>query len=359
MRRPLLAQPRGTEESLHALLSADLDWKRLLDPDSSLVLCGSFARYEMVPGSDCDWTLLINGVVNNQHAETARKIGQIIDQANEAKTGIKSPGTSGTFGNLAFSHDLVHRIGGGADSNENLTRRMLLLLESRPLSLSSADESNIVWKAVLRAILKRYFEEDVHFKVDVPRVPRFLLNDLTRYWRTIGVDYAAKYREHSGKKWAVRNAKLRFSRKLLFTAGLAFCFDCKLSSPESPQPALFGGTEDAQPYIDLAMKFAETPPLEYLAYFVSKFVTEPAKRRKVGGLIFNAYNTWLGLLGDDKSRQALERLSHQDAGKNEVFQMVREAGSEFAKGLRLLFFNRDEEDEDDKIAQLSLDYIGF
>ena len=348
-----------TEGILHAVFSADPDAKRLLDPDSSLVLCGSFARHEMVPGSDCDWTLLINGVVNNQHAETARMIGRTIEQAAKDHEGIKSPGTGGTFGNLAFSHDLVHRIGGRADSNENLTRRMLLLLESRPLSLSPADESDNVWKAVLRAILQRYFEEDVHFRAGVPRVPRFLLNDLTRYWRTITVDYAAKYHEQDGKKWAVRNAKLRFSRKLLFAAGLAFCFDCRLSPPESPQKGLFGVTEGVQPYIDLAMTFAETPPLEYLARFVKKFVADPGKSKKICERIFGAYDTWLGLLGDDSSRRELEQLSHRDAGTNEVFQEVRVAGSQFASGLRLLFFNRDDEEEKDEIAKLSLDYIGF
>jgi len=53
---------------------------RVLDPDSSLVVFGSFARFEMVPGSDCDWTLLINGVVKNRHAEDARLIRRDADQ---------------------------------------------------------------------------------------------------------------------------------------------------------------------------------------------------------------------------------------------------------------------------------------
>jgi len=51
---------------------------RLLDTDSSLVLCGSFARYEMSSESDCDWTLLIDGAVNNKHAPTAKNISKTI-----------------------------------------------------------------------------------------------------------------------------------------------------------------------------------------------------------------------------------------------------------------------------------------
>ena len=136
---------------------------------------------------------------------------------------------------------VVHRIGGGADSNANLTRRMLMLLESRPFSLSAADSADTVWENVLGNILERYFEEDVHFAPAGERtVPRFLLNDLTRYWRTIAVDYAAKHREQDGKKWAVRNAKLRFSRKLLFASGLAFCLSCQLDPPTTSHEGLFG-----------------------------------------------------------------------------------------------------------------------
>lgn len=355
---------KKTEEVLIRALQTE-SGGRLLDWDSSLVLCGSFARYEMVPDSDCDWTLLINGVVSNQHAQTARLIERAI-QKSDGK-GLKSPGASGTFGNMCFSHDLVHRIGGGADSNANLTRRVLMLLESRPVTLPGGDSSQDVWNAVVRSILERYFEEDAHFSPSSPRkVPRFLLNDLTRYWRTIGVDYAAKYLEQDGKKWAIRNAKLRLSRKLLFAAGMAFCFACQLQPPLRPkgsQEYLFSeleqmGKDDTAPFIAAAVKFAGTPPLEFLAAFVETFVSDEQKRQTVSKRIFGAYNAWLELLGDEPSRKTLESLSHEQAGQNPVFQKVREIGSDFSSGLKLLFFNRDQ-DTSDPIANLSIEYVAF
>src|SRR5947207_11645555 len=54
---------------------------RLLDPDSCLVLFGSFARYEMVEGSDYDWALLIDGVVNSQHSQQVRIIASAMAAA--------------------------------------------------------------------------------------------------------------------------------------------------------------------------------------------------------------------------------------------------------------------------------------
>lgn len=328
---------------------------RVLDADSSLVLFGSFARHEMLGGSDCDWTLLIDGSAKNSHASTARLIERAIKEADGK--GLRAPGSSGTFGNLCFSHDLVHRIGGTEDSNLNLTRRILMLLESRPISLAASDSADPIWGGVLNCILERYFEEDAHFDPTGPRkVPRFLLNDLTRYWRTIGVDYASKYRDQGGQKWALRNAKLRLSRKLLFASGLAFCFRCQIDPPDLTGGGFFEDST-SHPFIQAAAKFAGTPPLEVLAQFIDSCVKNETKQKLVAGKIFGAYDAWLTFLDDAEKRKRLEALSHYEADTDPVFQEVRDIGKEFASGLKLLFFDR--ENDEDPIANLSLEYVGF
>ena len=129
------ATTRG-EKKLIKALETGMPFGSFLDADSSLVICGSFARYEMTDESDYDWTLLIDGVVNNQHSDYAKDVFNSLHNA-----GLVEPGSSGTFGNLVFSHDLVHRIGGGADSNLNLIRRMLMLLESRLFGLLAGRSS--------------------------------------------------------------------------------------------------------------------------------------------------------------------------------------------------------------------------
>lgn len=325
-----------------------------LESDSALVLFGSFARREMTGESDYDWTLLIDGVVDNAHARRS-----LMMQKALADSALIEPGSSGTFGNLVFSHDLVHHIGGGADSNTNLTRRMLMLLESRPFDWDDSGSGQLVWDNVLNNILERYFEQEVHFSpAGSSRVPRFLLNDLTRYWRTICVDYAAKHREQDGNKWALRNAKLRFSRKLIYASGLAFCLSCELDPPQEDFGLFDKQTAaDSKPFIAAAKRFAMTPSLEFLAQFIAAYVTDETRRKKIAALVFGSYNAWLEKISDKDFRCSLKELSHTNAADSADFQTVREESRKFASGLQLLFFGR--ESDPDPISNLCLDYVGF
>ena len=181
-------------------------------PDTSLVVFGSVARGEVTSGSDLDWILLIDGQSAPEHKEQELDIERCLTAAK-----FIEPGRSGVFGKMVGSHDLVHNIGGEDDLNSNTTRRVLLLLESIPIGTSEA------YDRVKRQIVRRYLEDDrglTHGSGDI-RIPRFLLNDLTRYWRTITVDFVYKQRAVNDKKWALRNAKLRMSLKLIFAAKLA------------------------------------------------------------------------------------------------------------------------------------------
>jgi len=58
---------------------------------------------------------------------------------------------------MAFSHDIVHQIGGQSDTNKNTTQRILLLLESTPIG-----ERREAYDRVIRAVIDRYLDEDTH-----------------------------------------------------------------------------------------------------------------------------------------------------------------------------------------------------
>lgn len=71
------------------------------------------ARNEFTSGSDLDWALLIDGVSKPDHQNTVVELRKKL-----RKTGYREPGTTGTFGGMTFSHDMIHHIGGFEDDNK-------------------------------------------------------------------------------------------------------------------------------------------------------------------------------------------------------------------------------------------------
>lgn len=298
----------------------------LVPADCSFVVFGSLARGEVTPKSDVDWTLLVDGQADPQHHALAHAIKRSL--AGQHK---KGPGPTAVFGGLTFSHDLIHQIGGESDSNKNTTRRILLLLESHEVG------DGRVRERVMRGILRRYLEVDLGYhalhgwKV---RVPRFLLNDIVRFWRTMAVDYAAKRREREGAGWAIRNVKLRMSRKLIFAAGLAMCMSCELLPPAALTGS--GPMDPSEFYValqDFLIEFSNRTPLETVATFARHFDSA------VAGSILDAYDAFLAILMDEQKRTRLESMMEvEEAITDPSFLEARTIGTAFQEGLTKLFF---------------------
>jgi hypothetical protein len=242
---------------------------------------------------------------------------------------------------MAFSHELVHEIGGESDTNRNTTRRILLLLESAAIE---AGQSVLVRRRVVHQLLRRYLlnEPDLQGPDGQRRYPRFLLNDVVRFWRTMAVDYARKVRDREHKGWALRNIKLRLSRKLIFVAGMLSCFDCKLRPRENPESTLFGDAEFRWvPVLGHLRDDTERTPLESLARAVMVYTKDDTQRRTLGASLFTAYDAFLGLLNDPARRGALEALSPDEADAHELFTEARALGTQFQAGLLTLFYDTD------------------
>jgi hypothetical protein len=284
------------------------------DSDVSVVLVGSWGRAEITAGSDDDFMVLVDGTGRAE-----------VNPAIDAVQGVlgRAPGDQDVFGQSVFGEKLAENIGLDRDDNTNLTRRMLLLLESVAVTGSG------VHAEVRRKLLHRYLDESIK---DF-RPPRFLLNDTVRYWRTICVDFAGK--ERAGpEKWGLRNAKLRTSRKLLFASGLLPILDCCLLKRE----AMFDFLE---------RQFA-VPPADRIAQAFIEHEAIDAGARTMG-----AYDEFLGRLDDDEFRRELHEVTRATAEASSAFTDMRRIGRDLQAGLLALLF------ETDSLPRIVRDYAIF
>ncbi len=192
---------------------------------------------------------------------------------------------------------------------------MLLLLESVPVA--GLDVWQHSWDQVLRLYLSRGLKSH--------RPPRFLLNDLVRYWRTIGVDFEGKHPQGGGEgdsKWVTRNAKLRTSRKVLFAGGLI--------------PVLLCHLREASTMHKFLTTQLQAPPTDRLAAaFVALGMSDEGART------IAAYDRWIGILEDEASRDHLLKLTEATRNESALFGEIRALGRQLDRGLLALLFDSD------------------
>jgi hypothetical protein len=273
------------------------------DDDVAIVLMGSWGRAEVTSGSDDDFMLLIRGDAREEVSPARSALEAILSHP---------PGPQGVFGEPVSSTTIVERIGLEADSNKNLSRRMLLLLES--VHATRKD----IYDEVHAQLLERYLDQSVKPQ----RPPRFLLNDVIRYWRTMCVDFAGKERE-GPEKWGLRNAKLRTARKILFAGGLLPVLECESCSKD--EMAEFLANQFRMPPVDrIAMSFIKHGAIDQ------------------GARALTAYDEFLAILDDEDKREELNKLTRETAKQSDVFSEVARLGKELEIGLLALLFETED-----------------
>jgi len=313
------------DEKIHKL-ELIFEKESLTSLDTSIIVFGSIARKECTSGSDLDWSFIVDGQANSKHKQISKRIGELLEKN---KTEFPNPNPTGHFGGMDFSHELIHNIGGDYDTNENMTRRILLLLE--PLAIGKNDEA---FQRIITGIIGRYLEEETRLAAEkYYKIPRFLLNDIVRFWRTMAVDFARKQREEkSGEKWGIRNIKLRMSRKLLFVSGLLTCFSCsKLeiedADKEKQKPKL----------IEHIREYVQMPPLQVVA----RSFLEDNIGKEIAVSFFESYDKFLEIIHDARKRSVLEALTAETAKQNVVFQEAQGNCHRFQETLDRLFLDTD------------------
>lgn len=274
-----------------------------VDADADVVLFGSWGRGEVSEQSDYDWAVLVDGPRRDAVAPAPETVEAGLT------IGDKGPGAEGIFGASVFCGDLIDLIGLDADDNTNLSRRMLLLLES--VGIAHPDVRDRCRDRVLRGYLDESVEDF--------RPPRFFLNDLIRYWRTICVDYVGKERRGDDRKWAIRDLKLRTSRKILFAGGLL--------------PILLCHRLQAADMEGFLRESLDRPSLDRIAFAFLELGAVDAGVRAV-----SAYDRFLGLIADPAVRAELATVTRASAAGSPVFAEGRRLGREIEAGLQALLF---------------------
>lgn len=273
--------------------------KASIEDDAVVLTCGSYARHEATEDSDIDFFVISSGEGDDPDLKEciASVIRSIVP--NE-------PSRDGAFGEILARDQLLKNIGGKEDDNKNITRRILFLLECEWLY----NEEGL--RDFRHQILERYISEEVADH----RVALFLLNDIIRYYRTVAVDYEFKTVEQENPKpWAIRNIKLVFSRKLLYTSGL---FSVAMTADRSRNEKI---------------KILETlfgmPVIERMTYICGERNMEP---------VLNRYNDFLGHLEIHDRRKHLIELA---SGKrqDEEFRKIKNEGHQFTRELLKLLEN--------------------
>lgn len=283
-----------------------------------VVAFGSLARREITDESDFDYLVLATELPSDPDATL--DLLTVADSlrrqwaTEDGHTGeVRAPGASGVFGQAVGAFELVHQIGLQGDTNHSLTRRMLLLEESVSLQQSGVRE------AVIEATLRRYLQ--VGGEMDKGKVPRFLLNDVTRYWRTITVDYQAKARG-SSEGAGLRYLKLIIPRKILFAGTVMSLLLC-------------GRGEHEATITDLQAQFDQTP-VERLVQLIHE-APESVQEAMMG--VLDVMDHYLARSGEPLWRAEVGKASKGDGCV--PFDEMRSEAKRLQNHLETIFFDWD------------------
>ncbi|NCC30511.1 MAG: hypothetical protein EOM24_00635 [Chloroflexia bacterium] len=264
----------------------------------TLVTMGSYGRKEASDESDIDCYLLFDSDKPvDQIADELAKIEEVVGRHIE-----QDPGDTGTFGAnqiLSFTK-LSNNISGNNERAIDMTRRILLLLEGDWLY------GDTRYRTYREELLLRYLKD--HHKDH--SLPRFLLNDIIRYYRTITTDF--EYKTTTAKKgWGLRALKLRYSRPLLYFGGV-------VAAAETADVK-------ANTAIDRLLEILELPILQRI-YELNPATPETAK-------LFEQYDFFLETVSDPEKRQELSTLKRENRKESKIYTEINHQSRAFTQAL--------------------------
>lgn len=275
----------------------------MYDGAYDILIAGSLSRKEALPTSDIDGFVLAKSSYDKRTADDIFK--KLEEIASSAEVNLKIA-TKGVFSTVTPVSELLKNYGGMKDTNQLLTRRMSVLIEGTGIGNTY---TSVVYNTK-KKILERYLRD---IFVDPKKGPIFLINEIIRYYRTIAVDYEYKKVE-VGKPWAVRLAKFRHSRKMLYIGALL---------------PLVQSIKEKHRIEWLENQFINYTPLERIILLIERY------GRKEDWDILKYYDNFIGYLKDNEFRDGLDNISFDQRDCYKNYQMI----SDNARNFRNSFHN--------------------
>ena len=169
----------------------------------TIAVAGSYARLEASDSSDLDVLVVLKSHDNQQDIHD--KVLTFVESI-----GFSRPNPKGVFSQPITVDKLMSLAGDTHETYGDLSRRILLLLESRPVYNATK------YNSLMETLISNYAADVSNQKGRKTKNFVFLLNDIIRYFRTICVNYQFTKEGTEWGKWPIRNVKLRHSRVLMY-----------------------------------------------------------------------------------------------------------------------------------------------
>lgn len=244
------------------------------------VVVGSAGRREALEASDFDFIPIAETTeILSRYVEHDQKIREIVANSLQTKVSRGEDLTKAVALSEIIEPDCI---GGARDSSAALTKRILILTESQKIT------GELGIDTIRRKILQAYASETR----TSGRHVLSLCNDISRYYKTLCIEYKAKIDEED-KDWCTRNIKLRHSRKFWYLSNIL-----AVSSLAETHP------QGSDAYIDsLLQQFASTPCARITSALKCSHPLE------LGHLIEN-YAMFLAFMSEKTNREALANVDH-------------------------------------------------
>ena len=265
-------------EFLNTINALDVD-------DICFVAVGSVGRDEALPASDLDlMPVCASEEVLGRYKPHDRSMREFLRKELQINISAGSDLTEVTSVEALVNPETI---GGDKDNRSALTKRLLVLAESR--SAGGKLSLNDIREKLLTAYAGNERTRGRHMLS--------LCNDIGRYYRTLCIEYKAKVDVYE-KDWCTRNMKLRHSRKLWYFSTIMSIVALANTHPDG-QDAYKAGL----------LRAFKLPPALRLVNSVSD------EHRQLTGKILDRFAWFLEFMSDSARREALSKINHGDRYK--------------------------------------------